>query len=147
MTLMTYTPRISIFDEFNKIFNGINTYESSKSYNSIWEPAYDIHEDDKNYYLSFDLPGIGKDSIDISISNDILIVSGNRKSESNHNDNYSRFNSIQYGDFQKSFNLPENVNKDKISAKMKDGVLIMTIKKSNFFFILRYIFRFFNGHN
>ena len=48
MTLMTYTPRISIFDEFNKIFNGINTYESSKTYNSIWEPAYDIHEDDKN---------------------------------------------------------------------------------------------------
>ena len=130
MTLMTYTPRISIFDEFNKIFNGINTYESTKSYNSIWEPAYDIHEDDKNYYLSFDLPGIGKDTIDISISNDMLIVSGSRKSESNYNDNYSRFNSIQYGDFQKSFNLPENVNKDKINAKMKDGVLTMTIKKS-----------------
>ena len=130
MTLMTYTPRISIFDEFNKIFNGINTYESTKSYNSIWEPAYDIHEDDKNYYLSFDLPGIGKDSIDISTSNDMLIVSGSRKSESNHNDNYSRFNSIQYGDFQKSFNLPENVNQDKISAKMKGGVLDMVIKKS-----------------
>tara|TARA_S200000501_G_scaffold214045_1_gene200993 strand:+ start:11617 stop:12039 length:423 start_codon:yes stop_codon:yes gene_type:complete len=127
---MTYTPRISIFDEFNKIFNGINTYESTKTYNSIWEPAYDIHEDDKNYYLSFDLPGIGKDSIDISISNDMLIVSGSRKSESNHNDNYSRFNNIQYGNFQKSFNLPENVNQDKISAKMKDGVLNMAIKKS-----------------
>ena len=130
MTLMTYTPRISIFDEFNKIFNGINTYESTKTYNTIWEPAYDIHEDDKNYYLSFDLPGISKDSIDISISNDMLIVSGSRKSDSNHNDNYSRFNSIQYGNFQKSFNLPENVNQDKISAKMKDGVLTMTIKKS-----------------
>ena len=130
MTLMTYTPRISIFDEFNKIFNGINTYESTKTYNTIWEPAYDIHEDDKSYYLSFDLPGISKDSIDISISNDMLIVSGSRKSDSNHNDNYSRFNSIQYGNFQKSFNLPENVNQDKISAKMNDGVLSMTIKKS-----------------
>ena len=130
MTLMTYTPRISIFDEFNKIFNGINTYESTKNYNSIWEPAYNIHEDDKNYYLSFDLPGTSKDSIDISISNDMLIVSGSRKSESNHNGNYSSFNSIQYGNFQKSFNLPENVNQDKISAKMKDGVLSITIKKS-----------------
>ena len=130
MTLMTYTPRMSIFDEFNKIFNGINTYESTKNYNSIWEPAYNIHEDDKNYYLSFDLPGTSKDSIDISISNDMLIVSGSRKSESNHNGNYSSFNSIQYGNFQKSFNLPENVNQDKISAKMKDGVLSLTIKKS-----------------
>ena len=130
MTLMTYEPRISIFDEFNKIFNGINTYESTKTYNSIWEPAYDIHEDDKNYYLSFDLPGIGKDSVDISISNDMLIVSGSRKSESNHNDNYGRYNNIQYGNFHKSFNLPENINQDKISAKMRDGVLNMTIKKS-----------------
>lgn len=130
MTLMTYTPRVSIFDEFNKIFNGINTYESTKSYNSTWEPAYDIYEDDKNYYLSFDLPGISKDSVDISISNDMLIVSGSRKSESDHNDSYSRFNNIQYGNFHKSFNLPENVNQDKISAKMKDGVLNMIIKKS-----------------
>ena len=130
MTLMTYTPRMSIFDEFNEIFNDINTYESTKTYDSIWEPAYNIHEDDKNYYLSFDLPGTSKDSVDISISNDMLIVSGSRKSESNHNGNYSRFNSIQYGNFQKSFNLPENVNQDKISAKMKDGVLSITIKKS-----------------
>ena len=130
MTLMTYTPRMSIFDEFNEIFNDINTYESTKIYDSIWEPAYNIHEDDKNYYLSFDIPGTSKESIDISISNDMLIVSGSRKSESNRNDNYSRFNSIQYGNFQKSFNLPENVNQDKISAKMNDGVLSMTIKKS-----------------
>ena len=34
MTLMTYKPRISIFDEFNRIFNGINTYDSNKLYNS-----------------------------------------------------------------------------------------------------------------
>ena len=130
MNLMTYTPRMSIFDEFNEIFNDINTYESTKIYDSIWEPAYNIHEDDKNYYLYFDIPGTSKESIDISISNDMLIVSGSRKSDSNHNDNYSRFNSIQYGNFQKSFNLPENVNQDKISAKMNDGVLSMTIKKS-----------------
>ena len=46
MTLMTYSPRVSIFDEFNKIFNGINTYDSNKLYNSIWQPAFDITEDE-----------------------------------------------------------------------------------------------------
>ena len=60
MPLMTYRPRISIFDEFNKIFNGINTYDSNKLYNSIWQPAFDITEDNKNYYLSLDLPGVNK---------------------------------------------------------------------------------------
>ena len=130
MTLMTYTPRVSIFDEFNKIFNGINAYDSSKVYNSIWQPAYDISEDSKNYYLSFDLPGIGKKDVDISISNDVLTVSGSRQSNGNHDENYSRFNKIQYGEFEESFHMPDNADQSKISAKMDSGVLILTMKKT-----------------
>ena len=130
MTLMTYTPRVSIFDEFNKIFNGINAYDSSKVYNSIWQPAYDISEDSKNYYLSFDLPGIGKKDVDISISNDVLTVSGSRQSNGNHDENYSRFNKIHYGEFEKSFHMPDNADQSKISAKMDSGVLILTMKKT-----------------
>ncbi len=130
MTLMTYTPRVSIFDEFNKIFNGINAYDSSKVYNSIWQPAYDISEDSKNYYLSFDLPGIGKKDVDISISNDVLTVSGSRQSNDNHDENYGRFNKIKYGEFEKSFHMPDNADQSKISAKMDSGVLILTMKKN-----------------
>ena len=130
MTLMTYTPRVSIFDEFNKIFNGINAYDSSKVYNSIWEPAYDISEDSKSYYLSFDLPGIGKKDVDISISNDVLTLSGSRESNSGHDENYSRFNRVNYGDFEKSFHLPENAEQGKVNAKMESGVLTLTIKKA-----------------
>tara|TARA_X000001036_G_scaffold259480_1_gene241227 strand:- start:306 stop:728 length:423 start_codon:yes stop_codon:yes gene_type:complete len=127
---MTYTPRVSIFDEFNKIFNGINAYDSSKVYNSIWQPAYDISEDSKNYYLSFDLPGIGKKDVDISISNDVLTVSGSRQSNDNHDENYGRFNKIKYGEFEKSFHMPDNADQSKISAKMDSGVLILTMKKN-----------------
>ena len=130
MTLMTYTPRVSIFDEFNKIFNGINAYDSSKVYNSIWQPAYDISEDSKSYYLSFDLPGVGKKDVDISISNDVLTVSGSRELNSNHDENYSRFNKVQYGEFEKSFHLPDNVEQNNVNAKMNSGVLTLTIKKA-----------------
>ena len=63
-----------------RIFNGINTYDSTKLYNSIWQPAFDITEDDKSYHISFDLPGINRKEIDVSISNDILTVSGFRES-------------------------------------------------------------------
>ena len=130
MTLMTYTPRVSIFDEFNKIFNGINAYDSSKVYNSIWQPAYDISEDSKNYNLSFDLPGVGKKDVDISISSDVLTVSGSRELNNSHDENYSRFNKIQYGEFEKSFHLPESADQSKINAKMDSGVLTLTIKKA-----------------
>ena len=130
MTLMTYTPRVSIFDEFNKIFNGINAYDSSKVYNPIWQPAYDISEDSKSYSLSFDLPGVEKKDVDISISNDVLTVSGNRGLNGSHDENYSRFNKIQYGEFEKSFHLPDNAEQSKVNAKMDSGVLTLTIKKA-----------------
>ena len=130
MTLMTYKPRISIFDEFNRIFNGINTYDSNKLYNSIWHPAFDITEDDKNYHISFDLPGINRKEIDVSISNDVLTVSGFRESSSSHNDNYSRFNQVSYGKFEKSFYLPDNTDQNKVVAKMDNGVLALTLKKT-----------------
>jgi HSP20 family protein len=129
MALMTYAPRVSIFDEFNKIFNGINTYNSSKIYNSIWQPAYDISEDNKNYYLSFDLPGTRKKDVDISISNDILTISGSRESNSRHSEDFSRINN-QYGEFEKSFHLPENTDQSEVNAKMDSGVLILTLKKA-----------------
>ncbi len=129
MTLMTYRPRISIFDEFNKIFNGINAYDSSKLYNSIWQPAFDITEDDKNYYVSFDLPGINRKNVDISISNDVLSITGLRESVSGHNENYSRFNQVSYGKFEKSFYLPDNADQDNVKAKMENGVLTLTLKK------------------
>ena len=130
MTLMTYTPRVSIFDEFNKIFNGINAYDSSKVYNSIWQPAYDISEDSKSYYLSFDLPGVGKKDVDISISKDVLTVSGSRELNSSHDENYSRFNKVQYGEFEKSFHLPGNAEQNNVNAKMNSGVLTLAIKKA-----------------
>ena len=130
MTLMTYKPRVSIFDEFNKIFNGINTYDSNKLYNSIWQPTFDITEDDKSYHMSFDLPGINRKEIDVSISNDILTVSGFRESSSSHNDDYSRFNQVSYGKFEKSFYLPDNTDQNKVAAKMDDGVLTLILKKT-----------------
>ena len=130
MTLMTYKPRISVFDEFNRIFNGINTYDSNKLYNSIWHPAFDITEDDKSYHISFDLPGINRKEIDVSISNDVLTVSGFRGSSSGHNDDYSRFNQVSYGKFEKSFYLPDNTDQNKVAAKMDNGVLTLTLKKT-----------------
>ena len=129
MTLMTYKPRISIFDEFNQIFNGINTYDSNKLYNSIWQPAFDITEDNKNYYISFDLPGINKKDINLSISNDVLAISGFRESCPEHNNDYSRFNQVSYGKFEKSFYLPDNANQNKVNAKMNSGVLTLTLGK------------------
>ena len=66
----------------------------------------------------------------MSISNDILTVSGFRGSSSSHNDDYSRFNQVSYGKFKKSFYLPDNADQDKVVAKMDNGVLTLTLKKT-----------------
>jgi len=129
MTLITYKPKIGIFDEFNRVFNGINTYDSNKLYNSIWKPVFDVTEDNKSYYLSLDLPGVDKENVNLSISSDVLTISGIREPNLEENLDYSRFNQVSYGEFEKSFYLPENTNHDKVSAKMENGVLTLTLKK------------------
>jgi len=127
---MTYKKRVSIFDEFNKIFNGINTYDSNKLYNSIWQPDFQISEDDKSYHLSFDLPGVNRKDIDVSISNDLLTVSGSRESNCNHDERYSQLNQVSYGKFEKSFYLPDNADQNKVTSKIDNGVLSITLKRT-----------------
>ena len=66
----------------------------------------------------------------VSISNDVLTLSGSRESNNSHDENYNRFNKVHYGNFEKSFHLPDNADQAKINAKMESGVLTLTIKKA-----------------
>ena len=71
-----------------------------------------------------------KKDIDISLTDDMITISGERKVNKNHDDEFSRYNNIQYGSFEKSFYIPNDANIDKINAKMDNGVLTLEIKKA-----------------
>jgi len=115
-------------DEMDRFFGdfGLDFWNSD----SVWNPAVDITEKSDSYEVKAELPGMKKDEIKISREDDVLMISGERKSEQDEKkDNYHRIER-RYGKFQRSFYLPKNVKANDIKANYKDGVLTVTIPKS-----------------
>ena len=92
-------------------------------------PAVNIKEDDKRFSLDLAVPGIDKKDLKIEISDDVITVSSEHKEEKEDNrDDYKR-REFSYTSFCRSFYLPENVNKEKIDANYKDGILTIVLPK------------------
>jgi len=96
---------------------------------TVWIPLVNEKEDDKAYYLEIDLPGVGKEDIDIEVKDNFLIVSGERKFKKEESDTgYKRIESF-FGKFEKRFKLPPDADAEKIEAKAENGVLTIIIPK------------------
>nr|CAH7733917.1 unnamed protein product [Callosobruchus chinensis] len=93
-------------------------------------PACDFYETKESYCLSLELPGISKESIDVSISSDSLIVKGEKTCNNESKDKQFYHRERYYGSFYRSIQLPVNVEQDKVSANFSDGILHVTIPKS-----------------
>ncbi|MFP4164521.1 MAG: Hsp20/alpha crystallin family protein [Chitinispirillaceae bacterium] len=95
----------------------------------VW-PRVDITEDKERYLIRADLPGIKKEDINVSIEGDTLSISGEKKEESKKEEGAYSHLERSYGTFQRSFTLPENVDKEKIDARYRDGVLELSLLKT-----------------
>ena len=92
-------------------------------------PAVNIKEDEKRYVLDLAIPGIDKKELKIDIDEDVLTISSESKHESEEDtDGYKR-KEFSYSSFCRSFQIPENVNKEKIEAGYKDGILSVELPK------------------
>lgn len=93
-------------------------------------PAVDITENENGYALTFDLPGLKKEDIDIEVNGNSLVVAGRRQFEDHVNrENYRRIER-QYGEFRREFTLPDNVKSEGIEANYENGVLQLVIAKT-----------------
>jgi len=100
-----------------------------------FRPNNDLYEDESNYYIQLDLPGMSKEQIHMELSEDrILKISGKRqnkyKSPEMKSDLKISKMDCQYGKFSRAFNIHETADLDKIQAKMENGVLLVTIPKA-----------------
>jgi HSP20 family protein len=92
-------------------------------------PAVNIKEDEKRYSLELAVPGIDKKNLKIDMNEDVLTISSESKNETEENrDGYKR-KEFSYSSFCRSFYIPENVNRDKIEANYKDGILTVGLPK------------------
>lgn len=95
-----------------------------------FRPVCDIKETEKNYVLTFDVPGMKKEDIEIEMLKDKLVVSGERKLEEvDEKEGFSRIER-SFGKFSREFSLPEGSNAELITANYEDGVLGVFIPKA-----------------
>jgi HSP20 family protein len=122
----------NIFDQLQHEINRAHTHKAKNEEHAIesdWSPAVDIKEDEKQYILIADIPGVNADKIDIQMENNILSIKGERNSElKNETNGYKRIER-KHGIFYRRFTLPEGVNTDSIEAKCNNGVLTVSIPK------------------
>jgi len=95
-----------------------------------WVPQMDVKETDDAYVIEADLPGMTIENIDVQVESNRLFISGERQEEQNsQNDRYTHFERT-YGQFQRTFTLPEAVNVEAVEAKYINGVLTVSVPKS-----------------
>jgi HSP20 family protein len=122
----TFVPRGVFFDRFGGDFDLPSLFEEGKS----WVPAFDISETDKEYVVTAEIPGINVKDLDVTLSDGILTVKGEKKQEKeDKGENYHRVER-SYGSFERSFRIPEKVEAETVDAAYKDGVLKLTLKKA-----------------
>jgi HSP20 family protein len=125
----------SIDKNLKKFFENFNTpnfgdWGIKTSNSNTFSPRVDVTEDNENLYVHAEVPGVDKNDIKISIVGDVLTISGEKKSEEkDEKTNYYRLER-NYGAFTRSFTLPSEVVVDKIAAEYKEGVLNVTLPKT-----------------
>lgn len=97
---------------------------------SGWSPSIDLHEDKDNVYIRAELPGMKKEDIDLTLHDGALSISGERRSESTKEARQAHRTERFFGRFQRTVTLPSPVASDRVSAQYKDGVLTVTLPKT-----------------
>ncbi|MFZ0456094.1 MAG: Hsp20/alpha crystallin family protein [Ignavibacteriaceae bacterium] len=130
MTLIKYEPFKELENFDDKIQSLLNTFPDFNSeYEESFYPKIDISEDEKNIYVDSELPGIKKNDIKITLNDNILSISGEKKSERKEKDLSFFRTERTYGSFTRSFTIPGEINPDTIDAKCEDGILKVVIEK------------------
>ena len=121
----------SLRDEIDRLFEApLSKLVRTSQLLSGWTPALDVFEDKDNLFVKVELPGMKKEQIDISLHDGSLSISGERKGESKHEEAEVYRAERFYGRFQRTVTLPTAVAADKVKAQYKDGILTITLPKT-----------------
>ena len=125
MSLIKWKPLNNEIDAFDNIIDqffsdlSIDPRFSSMNMNSV---SNYYNENEKEYYLTMDIPGMSKDDIEVTFDSNRLKISGQRKSD--------KYDAYEYGKMEKTFTVPNNVETNKISANVDNGVLKVLLPKA-----------------
>jgi len=95
-----------------------------------WTPRVEIVELKDQFEVSAELPGLTKDDVKLELQDNVLTISGEKRSQSERQDRNLFASERHFGSFRRSFQLPSGVEAKSIKAEFKNGVLTITLKKT-----------------
>lgn len=129
---MAFDPFRNFEERMRRFFGeGFEPFRAAEENWSLatWSPTCDIFETDNEIVVKAELPEVKNEDVHVTIDNNMLTLRGERKfSEETKKDNYHRMER-SYGEFFRSFTLPQFIDANKVSAEFKDGVLRITLPK------------------
>jgi len=133
MTLVRWTPRVPSrldgeMDRWNSMFDEFLGLAPATSCD--WMPALDVHENEDQYTVRMDLPGLSREQVELSFEGDVLTISGERKEEQEKTTGHLHRSERFTGKFTRSLRFPGDVKTDGIQAIFKDGVLEIALPKA-----------------
>jgi HSP20 family protein len=128
------------FPELNELQNRLNTLFGRTALRPAngeetlavadWAPAVDISEDEKEFIIKAELPGLKREEVKVTVEDGVLSISGERKTEKEEKN--KKFHRVErsYGSFLRSFTLPEGADASKVNAEFAEGVLNVHLAKT-----------------
>jgi HSP20 family protein len=128
-------PRTYAMDRFNTLNRVLEQVlpEQMRGAMPLWVPALEVAERNDAYLIAADLPGVSEDQVELSFENNVLTISGSRSTSFTPDKEGTlrvHLSERQTGTFERSVRLPEFVEGDRIEAQFVDGVLHVTVPKS-----------------
>ncbi|HKB84834.1 MAG TPA: Hsp20/alpha crystallin family protein [Ignavibacteriaceae bacterium] len=132
MTYIKFEPLRELDNLNNRLHRFFGEFPANIDLGFSFSPRVDISADDNSIFIQAEIPGVKKEDVKISLQDNILTISGKKKKNEDVKQDRQYFrNEIIYGEFSRSFTLPEDINPDKVEAEFQNGVLSITIEKDD----------------
>ena len=130
MALVRWRP-MNELDDMSRLFDEMWRRSQRPSGGTNWYPAIDVRENENEYKIVAELPGMSKDDVRISVTDNIVTIRGEKKAQvEEKNENWHQVERT-YGSFERSFTLGASVNPGGVKARFDSGVLTVTLPKSD----------------
>lgn len=136
MNLIKWDPFKELEDvsnRLNRLFGrASNAEESDQNMLAVadWSPSVDISETNDAYLIKGEIPGVKKEDVKVSVQDGMLTIQGERKMEKEEKNKKFHRVECSYGNFVRSFRMPDDADESKVKAEFKDGMLNVSLPKT-----------------
>ena len=130
MNLIKYDPFNHMVRRMENFWNVFDNRPATAEFHTGYLPKVDISEDKNNFFVQAEIAGFPKDRVKVTLNDDnLLTIKGEMKQEEKNEDKTYLRIERRANTFERSFCLPDNINKENVEAKFENGMLNIKIEK------------------